>query len=103
MSDFTTITGRNELWPSPDPDRNALLAVIGGAAATNARNSATAAVATAVNSPSFYAFALAGDADHIYIGQNPTFFPNDLTRASAYDDTVAMLVGNNLEGCSRRA
>ena len=86
MTNFAILTGRNELWPTPEPDRNALLAVVGGAVNTNNRKAATAMVATAVNSPTFFAFAIGNDTDYVHIGQSPTFFPNDITRASVCDD-----------------
>ncbi len=53
-----------------------------------------------MNSPVGVAFTLDGDPDYIYVGYNPTSYPSDLTAPNAYDNHVALLVGNDMAAAS---
>ena len=62
----------------------------------NRNECATGAVNLSVNSPVAIAFQLAGDCDHVYLGHTLSFYPNDPLNASAFDDHVLVLLGNDL-------
>ena len=93
---FSDIVTDDAQWGNPNADYAALLAVVGGAAASDRLVTKAAFLTTAVNSPVGCAFVLTGEETHIYVVYQPTAYPDDITAPNVYDGQIAMLVGNDL-------
>ena len=93
-SDYLTDAAQ---WDNPVVPWADLLNATGEASGHN--NTATLAniCNLATRSPIALAFMVLGDTDHIYVGHNPTRYPNNPTAASAYDNTLVLLIGDNLQ------
>ena len=84
-------------WDVPDIDWATLYPVVAQDSGTNSAGTLAHICNLATRSPIALAFMVAGDTDHIYVGHNPTQFPNNPTSASAYDNSLVLLVGDNLQ------
>ena len=87
---YSTLYNRPHLWRSPDPDYDDLLAVVGGASASDRNRCADAFHSISTLSPLTVCFVLAGDENCIYVGHSMTKFLPDVTAASAFDNRLML-------------
>ena len=87
---FSALFGTAALWDVSDPSYDAVLAAVGGAAATDRASCRTALLGTAQRSPTVIAFVLEGKEDHIYVGHSLSTYPADLSDPTPFDDKVVV-------------
>ena len=93
---FSNLVRDDRLWGNPNADYDALLGVVGGAAASDRAVTKAAIINSAVNTPTGCAFMLDGDLEHIYVGHSPTGYPSDPTDATPFDGLATFLVGDDI-------
>ena len=94
---FSTLATTAEHWTRHIPNHASLTAVLGNASASTRTEAASSLVSNAAHSPTVVAFQLTTDPTNIYIGYHPTAFPADLHNATAYDNGVLLMVGDDIE------
>jgi hypothetical protein len=84
-------------WDQPAPACADLMAVLGGGVITNSNDACRAVVNLATRSPVAIAFVIEGDDDHVHVGHSPTLFPQDITQASPFDNSMVVFVGDKTD------
>ena len=88
------VLGDPDFWEDPNPDYLALSNIVSGAATSNQNETLAAIINSAARSPVAVIFTITGERDYLYVGHTPTVFPADLSRATAFDGLMVVLVGD---------
>ena len=81
-------------WENFNPDYNAITTAINGAA--NRNIVARQLLNLSTRTPVAIATVLTGMPDHIFVLHSPSVYPEDLTNATAFDNHMVFLLGNDL-------
>ena len=93
---FSDLVANAGLWEVHRPDYAALLAAVGGAAATDRAACQRSLCNIAQRSPAVLAFVIQGDEDAVHVGIGMSTFPGDPALVTPYDDHMTLLNGNDI-------
>ena len=99
----STLFGDANKWITHQPDYPGLINQYGGAVGTNAAATRIGYPALANCSPILLCLTYANDPDHINVTHSPTIYLTDPTSHSPLDDSLIILVGDNLDNATALA
>ena len=93
----SALFGEANKWITHRPDYPGLLTQYGGGTGTDAAATRLGYAALANRSPILVCLTYADNPDHITVAHSPTIYPSDPTAPCTLDDTLIVLVGDNLD------
>ena len=94
---FSVLFGTANFWDPTKPSYADILAAIGAGSSAD-KNAASASTLNFANqNPICYAFVLAREEDHVYIGHTPSIYPADISPSNVYNNFVTLLVSDRVD------